>query len=127
MIPKASILITSGIQNPEKDLTEEELSHIQELVLKLNEAAGEQHPHLGFSGYAATWDGVHVVARFSGYVSVYTDQEMKHYYDTSGVVAYLCQLLTPVMVEHNKNLNKQLTDWIAFTFTPPTNPWEPQF
>lgn len=127
MKPKACVLITSGMQNPEKDLTEEELLHVQDLVSKLNEVAPDQYSPLGFSGYAASWDGVHVITRFSGHVSVYTDQGVKDYYDTSGVMAYLCQLLTPVMVEYNKNTNKQLTDWIAFTFTPPSNPWEPQF
>ncbi|SRR5579871_6604189 len=127
MNPKASILLYSGLPNPEKELTPEELSHIQDLVSKLEEPTPPQHSHLGFSGYSASWESTHVIAHFSGHVSVYSDHEVKHYYDTCGVMAYLCQLLTPIMVEHNKNADKMLTDWIAFTFPVPSNPWDPQF
>jgi hypothetical protein len=122
----ASVLMYSGMQNPEKELTSEELQHIQDLVAKLGDPCVPQHSHLGFSGYSANWDTTHVIAHFSGHISVY-NQEVKHYYDTSGVMAYLCQLITPVMVERSKNADKLITDWVADTFSYNSEPWEPNF
>ena len=125
--PRAMILMHSGMQNPEKELTNEELEHIQSLVAQLNDIVPQQHGHFGHRGYAANWEEAHVITYYTGHVSVYTDKEEKHYYDTTGVMAYLCQLLTPVMVQYSKDAQKVMDDWVAaqVLYQPP--PWEPNF
>jgi hypothetical protein len=112
----ASVLMYSGMSNPQRELTSEELEHVQSLIDKLGDPSPNQQACLGFIGYAVNWGTAHVTAHFSGHITVYRDQEEKTYYDTAGVAAYLCQLLTPVMVEHSKQFDKTLSDYVAINW-----------
>jgi hypothetical protein len=128
MKPTACILMYSGMRNPEKELTEEEITTLRELVSKLEVPyPGQAHSHLGFSGYAATLDNIHVIASLWGHVRVFNSEGLPTAYsDTTGVLAYLCKIMTPVMIKHNEDAAKAMKDWEAslFPYNPP--PWEPQ-
>ena len=99
---KASILMYSGRQNPEKELTDQETEDIRNLVAGLDTPyPGKAHSHLGFSGYAASLGNMHVIASLYGFIQIFDEHgEEKAYSDTTGVLAYLCRIMTPVMVEH---------------------------
>lgn len=109
----ASILMYSGIQNPEKELTEEEIQTLKDLVTGLETVYPAQaHSHLGFSGYAASFDGMHVIASMYGHVRVWdTAGRLSAYTDTTGVLAYLCKIMTPVMVKHIEDGQKAMDDY----------------
>ena len=127
MKPTACILMYSGMQNPEKELTEEEVQTLRDLVAGLEITyPGQSHSHLGFSGYAASFDEMHVIASMYGHVRVWdTSGKLVAYSDTTGVLAYLCKIMTPVMIKHNEDAQKAMADYIAsqFPYEPP--PWEP--
>jgi hypothetical protein len=124
---KASILMYSGMQNPEKDLTEEEVQTLRDLVRGLEiPYPGHAHGHLGFSGYAASLDDIHVIASLYGHVRVFNAQgEATAYSDTTGVLAYLCKLMTPVMIKHQEDVKKAMDDYMASQFPYDPHPWEP--
>lgn len=92
----------SGRQNPETDLTDEEHNTLKELVAGLNNGyPGQAHSCLGFSGYSAQVDDKYVIASPFGFVNVFDSKgESTAYLDTTGVMAYLCKIMTPAMVKH---------------------------
>lgn len=113
MTNKAYILMYSGLQNPEKELSEEEVATIRDLVSKLDVVyPGKAHGHLGFSGYAANFEDIHVIARLSGFVQIFDKSGSSvAYSDTTGVLAYLCKIMTPVMIKHNEDAAKAMSDY----------------
>lgn len=117
----------SGMQNPEKELTPEESQQLEDLVAGLEIAyPGHAHGHLGFSGYSADLDGRYIIASLYGHVRVFDAQgQQKAYTDTTGVLAYLCKIMTPVMIKHNEDAQKRMDDYIASTFKYDPPPWEP--
>lgn len=129
MNPTAAILMYSGAQNPEKELTDQEITDIRALVTGLNVPyPGQAHGHLGFSGYAATFGDMHVIASLYGHIRVFTSGGQETAYsDTTGVLAYLCKIMTPVMIKHQEDAKKQMDDYVASMFPYESNPWEPNF
>lgn len=124
---KAYIMMYSGAMNPEKELTQEELQTLEDLVAGLEiPYPGQAHGHLGFSGYSADLGDRYVIASLYGHVRVFTAEGKETVYtDTTGVLAYLCKIMTPVMIKHNEDAKKQMDDYLASLtpYTPP--PWEP--
>lgn len=107
MIPTAYIMTYSGLRNPEKELLQEEVDTLNDLVSKLDHPfPGATNPHLGFSGYSASLsDEKYVIASLWGYIQVFgTSGESVAYSDTTGVLAHLCKIMTPVMIRHNEEL-----------------------
>lgn len=129
MTPTASIMMYSGMKNPEKELTEEEVQTLKDLVAGLETAyPGQAHGHLGFSGYAASFDDMHVIASMYGHVRVWdTTGKLTAYTDTTGVLAYLCKIMTPVMVKHQEDAKKAMDDYMANQFPYNGPPGEPNF
>lgn len=129
MNPTAAILMYSGAQNPEKELTDQEITDIRALVAGLDMPyPGQAHGHLGFSGYAASFQDMHVIASLYGHIRIFDAQgQEKAYSDTTGVLAYLCKIMTPVMIKHQEDAKKQMDDYIASTFKWDPPPWEPNF
>ena len=113
MNPTASIMMYSGMKNPEKDLTEEEVQTLKDLVTGLETVYPAQpHSHLGFSGYCASFDDMHVIASMYGHVRVWdTTGKVTAYTDTTGILAYLCKIMTPVMVKHIEDGQKAMDDY----------------
>lgn len=124
---KAYILMYSGAMNPEKELTDEELQNLKDLVYGLEVPyPGQAHGHLGFSGYSADLGDKYIIASLYGHIRIFDAQgKDTAYTDTTGVLAYLCKIMTPVMIKHNEDARKQMDDYIASLnpYTPP--PWEP--
>lgn len=129
MNPTAAILMYSGMQNPEKELTDQEITDIRTLVAGLDTTyPGQAHGHLGFSGYAASFQDMHVIASLYGHIRVFdAEGHEKAYSDTTGVLAYLCKIMTPVMIKHQQEAKKQMDDYVASMFPYESNPWEPNF
>jgi hypothetical protein len=128
MKPTACILIYSGQLNPFKELSDAESETIMGLIGGLEIAfPGAAYDSLGFSGYAASFESIHVIASPYGHVRVYTDTGEKAYSDTTGILAYLCKIMTPVMVEHQQVAKKAWGDYVAGMFPYESNPWEPNF
>lgn len=125
----ACIMMYSGMPNPEKELSEEEVAIIQGLISKLNITyPGQAHSHLGFSGYAATFEDIHIIASLYGFVQVFNKNGVSAAYsDTAGVLAYLCKIMTPVMIKHNEEAAKVMADWEAAQFPYNSPSWEPNF
>jgi hypothetical protein len=115
--------------NPFKELTDAEIETVRGLVGGLEIAyPGHAHSHLGFSGYAASFEDMHVIASLYGHVRVYDAQgQEKAYSDTTGVLAYLCKIMTPVMIQHQTDAKKAMDDFVAFQFPYVPPPWEPNF
>lgn len=120
-------MMYSGRQNPEKELTSEELETIQDLLSQLKEPwLGPSHPRLGFTGYGATYelDGwiQSCQADISGFVHKWDKDtnEWDVFADTSGVLPYLMKIMVPTMQEHYKegyasynSFNKDPQSWVA--------------
>lgn len=130
MIPTAYIMMYSGLQNPEKELSQEEVDTLKDLVSKLDHPfPGATNSHMGFSGYSASLsDELYVIASLWGYIQVFrANGEMVAFSDTTGVLAYLCKLMTPVMIRHNEDAAQAMDDWVTYQLTYTPEPWEPQF
>ena len=126
---KAYIMMYSGARNPEKELTKEEIQQLEDLVTGLEvEYPGHAHGHLGFSGYSADLGNRYIIASLYGHVRIFDAQgEAKAYTDTTGVLAYLCKIMTPVMIEHQQNAKKAMDDYMASQFPYNGPPGEPNF
>lgn len=119
----------SGRMNPEKELTDEELQNLKDLVYGLEVPyPGHAHGHLGFSGYSADLGDRYIIASLHGHVRVFDRQgEGKAYSDTTGVLAYLCKIMTPVMIKHQADAKKAMDDYMASQFPYNGPPGEPNF
>jgi hypothetical protein len=92
----------SGAENPQRQLTDQEASRVEELISQLTVPyTGLIHINLGFSGFSVS-DGENwvVVAHSTCWCSVWQNQELKHYEDTVGLLAFLEEILTPMMDQH---------------------------
>src|SRR5277367_1300854 len=89
----------SGFRNPERELTEEEITKVKQLVSKLETPyIGPTHPKMGFSGFIVSdGDNWLVNSNLTCWCSVWENQELKHYEDTVGLVGYLEEILTPMI------------------------------
>lgn len=102
-------MMYSGIQNPEKILTSEELETIQDLLSQLKEPwLGPSHSRLGFSGYGAIFeiDGwiQGCQADIRGFVHRWNKDtnEWDVFADTPGVLPYLMKIMVSTMQDHYK-------------------------
>lgn len=69
----ASILLFSGMENPSQELSEEASNRLRESVLQLSRPSPNPYRStLGYSGFAVTWDDMHVMVR-DGVVKIYND------------------------------------------------------
>jgi hypothetical protein len=129
MIPIAYINMYSGLPNPEKELSLEEVATLRDLVSQLKDPyPGQAHSRLGFSGYSAVLDDqTYIIADVLGYVQIFgTNGTGTVHADTAGICAYLCKLMTPVMIRHNEDAAQIMSILNpSWDYTPP--PWEPQF
>lgn len=126
---KAYIMMYSGMQNPEKELTPEEIQQLEDLVAGLEiPYPGHAHGHLGFSGYSADLGDRYIIASLYGHVRIFgANGEPTAYTDTTGVLAYLCKIMTPVMIKHNEDARKAMDDYMASQFPYNGPPGEPNF
>ena len=99
MKPVSYVCMYSGMQNPEKQLSEEEVIKIREMVLQLDKVSEPIHTQLGFSGYSAAYDNTYIIANIRGLVSVFTTG-VTYYYDTVGLFGYLATIMTPTLQKH---------------------------
>lgn len=112
MKANCSALMYSGGQNPEKDLTDDELTTIKNLVSKLNVKSNMKYNggKLSFNGFVAhkssesegkptEWG---VYAFFDGFAQVWDDdaKDWILYYDTAGICAYLFTIMNDTLQEH---------------------------
>jgi hypothetical protein len=98
------ILLTSGIQGPEAELTDEQVQKIEELALQLNQPwVGSTHFGMGLG---PTNYGVHSLNKISGlrvlpqgYATIWKpgDTEWHDFIDTVGLWAYLATIGSPVL------------------------------
>lgn len=132
MIPTAFILMYSGMQNPEKELSREETNILKDLVSKLEiKYTGQTHPHMGFSGYGASLsDDLYVIASLRGFIQLFDKTGLPvAYSDTTGILAYLHKIMAPVMARHEEEAAEARNnfDWEQLLIPYNPNPWEPQF
>src|ERR1700677_3688626 len=95
----------SGMKNPQRELTEEEINRIKELVSKLKlPYIGSTSERLGFSGFSVL-DGENwvVISHFTCWCSVWDERGLKHYEDTVGLINYLEEILTPMVEKHHRD------------------------
>jgi hypothetical protein len=96
-----SPLMYSGMQNPQRDLTEEEVAKIKELVSQLSVTCAAHNPSMGFTGYAVNnEENWYVSGSFYGQVIVFENNGLTAYKDTAGVTAYLHLILGHLVQEH---------------------------
>lgn len=96
----------SGIQNPQRELTDEEVSKIKDLVSQLNITTAAHVPSMGFTGYATGNEEWYVMGSFYGQVLVFEDNSLVAYKDTAGVTAYLHLILGHLVREHLEEYEK---------------------
>jgi hypothetical protein len=108
MTAKGYANLYSGRQNPERQLMEEEINKVKELVSKLKiPYTGPTYERLGFSGFSVSdGDNWLVVSHLTCWCTVWDKQELKHYEDTVGLIAYLEEILTPMVKQHYKDAQK---------------------
>jgi hypothetical protein len=111
----------SGMENPQRELTEEEINKVKELVSKLETPyTGPTYERLGFSGFSVS-DGENwlVNSHFTCWCSVWDKQELKHYEDTVGLIAYLEEILTPMVEKHYKDAQEIMSTYYEDLFRVP--------
>lgn len=125
----AYIMMYSGMPNPEKELTDEEVSNIKGLVSELNiPFPGNADSYLGFSYSAFIDENLYVIASPCGYVKILNKSGLvTTFSDTTGVIAYLCKIMTPVMIKHQEEGVKIMKDWVASLPLYSPLPWEYNF
>ena len=101
----------SGIQNPERELTEEESIKVKELVSQLKELyTGPTHPKLGFTGFSVWYkeEEFYVMSNFTFWCGIWSAeaQELKYYEDTVGLITYLEEILTPMVEKHRRDMQE---------------------
>jgi hypothetical protein len=107
----------SGIQNPEKELTDEEVNEIARLISELSGPEIEFGPlglgHGGYGAFVQNDDGSHlsVMVNFTGGAQVWNSVEQRWVgrIDVSGICAYLCKLMTPAVAQHLLDANKMFS------------------
>ena len=113
-----SIMMYSGMQNPERELSENETKHILELLSTIDQHYNEEwYTKLGFSGYCVEWRHEESDAMYSSEHPVYF-QAFPHmktigiyknmfmsginmYKDTSGLCEYLKEILNSLCPGHD--------------------------
>lgn len=106
-----SALMYSGGQNPEKVLTDDELTKIKHLICQLNvKSSMKYNSGLRFNGFVAhqssELDGKPtewgVYGFFDGFAQVWDDdaKDWILYYDTAGICAYLFTIMNDTLQEH---------------------------
>lgn len=114
----------SGLPNPERVLTEEEVSKVKEMMSRLDEPWTEaHHPKMGFTGYGA-WNGKenwYVSVDFRGFAAVWTGKRMEldYFKDTVGLTTYLQSILKATVDRHFEDAQELMQDFVALW--PPRN------
>ena len=106
MTTKGYANMYSGMPNPERELTEEEISKIEYLISQLTiPYTGSVHHKFELGGYTVSnveknWC---IISHFTCWCSIWKDQELKNYEDTVGLIAYLEEILQPMADKHIKD------------------------
>lgn len=109
-------LMYSGAQNPERELNEEEVNHINVLASQLTETAPYNQHALGFSGFTAftsdeegktNWG---TYGFFNGCAQVWDNNKLDWicYYDTPGICAYLFTLMNSTLQDHYREATETM-------------------
>ncbi len=133
-----SIIMYSGGQNPERELSETEIKHILDLVSKVDQPYQEElHPKLGFSGYSVGWDYYNekgelnreliegippsklppvCIQTFEEYnaIGIYENlfmSGMSMYYDTVGLGLYLKDIMASTLQKHIDEAQKAMDEY----------------
>jgi hypothetical protein len=124
MTTKGYTNMYSGMQNPERELTEEETNKVKYLISKLEiPYTGPTHPKMGFSGFGVCCaeENWLVQSYFTCWCSVWSSQaqELKHYEDTVGLIAYLEEILIPMVNQHYENTQEGMEKYYEEMFGVP--------
>lgn len=101
----ASILLFSGIQNPEQELSEELSKELREDLLKLNRPSARPfHSKLGYAGFVVYWDDEVGFYVRDGVVKVHSPEygweEMDGCFaDTLGIESKIRKELSELIIE----------------------------
>ena len=116
MTTKGYASMYSGMPNPERDLTPEEVSKVKELMSRLDEPwTGPNHPQMGFTGYGV-WDGEdnwYVSVDFRGFATVWNGTKMgvDYYKDDVGLTAYLQSILKETVDRHVEDAQELMEEF----------------
>lgn len=113
--------IYSGMQNPERELTEEETAKVKELVSRLEVLyTGSKSPGLGATGFSVLHkeENWYVMSNFTCWCAVWSNetQELKYYEDTVGLIGYLEEILTPMVKKHYEDMQRVMADYYENMF-----------
>jgi hypothetical protein len=98
----------SGRENPQRELTDEEIVKIKDLISQLTIVSAAHNPTLGFNGYGVGNEDWYISGSFYGQVLVFEDNSLTAYKDTVGVTAYLHLILGHLVREHLEEHEKVL-------------------
>lgn len=95
-----SVMMYSGAENPQRELTQEEIDTIENKCAELWAFNPTQliHPQSGFSGYAVELNDKYVISDKRGFVSIYSGENVVCWHDEVGMFEYLNGILSGLIV-----------------------------